>query len=70
MVIIKTPVGIRAERRKRLGLSPGVYDFPSFIITTVRASLVRLFHFVTVGALGKGWCDQKVVRAPLVFSGV
>ena len=51
-------------------LGAGVDDFAALIKTTLRASLVRLFHFMTVGALGKGWRDQKVVRAPLILSGM
>ncbi len=55
-----------AVNLRRLG--PCVYNFPALIVTTVWASLVRLLHFVTIGALGKRWCNQKVVRAPLVLS--
>jgi len=45
----------------------GVYDFPPFIIAAIRASLMRLFHFMTVWALGQGRGCQKIVRAPLVL---
>jgi hypothetical protein len=49
---------------------PGVHDFPAFIIATLRASLVRLFHFMTVGALGEGRSRQMIMSAPLVLSRV
>ena len=56
--------------RRQTGLVPGVYDFPALVITALRASLVRLFHFVTVRAFGQGWWHQKVVRAALILAGV
>jgi hypothetical protein len=49
---------------------PGVHDFPAFIVTALRARLVRLFHFVTVRALGKRRSFQEIVCAPLVLSRV
>jgi len=48
---------------------PGVDDFPPFIIATVRTRLVRLLHFMAIGALGESWSGEIVVRSPLVFSG-
>jgi hypothetical protein len=50
-------------------LSSRVHDFPSFVIAAVRARLVRLLHFMAMGALGKRRGGQVVVRAPLVLSG-
>jgi hypothetical protein len=67
MVIIPTPVG---EPRKGVHVrasGPGVHDFPAFIVATLRASLVRLFHFVTVRALGQGRSRQMIMGAPLVL---
>ena len=48
---------------------PSVHDFPPFVIAAVRASLVRLLHFMAMGALRKRRSGQEVVRAPLVLSG-
>jgi hypothetical protein len=61
------------ERRKDLrhpGSGPGVHDFPAFVIAALRASLVRLLHFMTVGTFGEGRSLQKVMGAPLVLSRV
>jgi hypothetical protein len=63
MVIIKCSATLRAS-------GPGVHDFPPLIIAAVRAYLVRLFHFMTIGALGKRGSGQEVVRAPLILSGM
>jgi hypothetical protein len=45
----------------------GVHDFPSLIIATVRARLVRLFHFMTVGALGERRSGQMIMCSPLIL---
>jgi hypothetical protein len=60
---VRSAVNFRAS-------GPGVHDFPPLIIAAVRASYVRLFHFMTVGALGKRRSGQEVVRAPLVLPGM
>jgi len=48
---------------------PGVDDFPPFIIATVRTRLVRLLHFMAIGAFGEGRSRKIIVGSPLIFSG-
>ena len=48
---------------------PNVHDFPPFVIAAVRASLVRLLHFMAMGALRERRSSQVVVRPPLVLAG-
>src|SRR5258708_39852048 len=67
MGIIQAPVGKPRKDHGRRGSGPGVHNFPAFIVTTLRASLVRLFHFVTVRALSEGRSFQKIMSAPLVL---
>src|SRR5215467_1391671 len=48
----------------RIRLGRGVFDGLALVIAAVRASLVRLLHFVAVGALAQGRLGQMVVRPP------
>jgi hypothetical protein len=70
MVIISAPAGFRAGAVNFRASDPGVHDFPPLIIAAVRAYLVRLFHFMTIGALGERGSGQEVVCAPLILSGM